>query len=973
LQPEPLADTAGVPERAALLVVDVVDSTALTAHLGHDAAAALWTAHDRSARDLLREWRGREIDKTDGFLLLFGDPADALGYALAYRRAIARLDPPLKARAGLHVGEIELRETPSADIALGAKPLEVDGLAKSIAARVMAAALGGQTLLTADARAALGSTPAALRSHGHWSMKGLEDPIELFEAGDDDAAFAPPPDGDKAWRVVRQGDIWRPLREVRHTLPAERDAFVGRRSALRELAQRFEGGARLVSLTGIGGTGKTRLATRFGWRSLGAFAGGVWFCDLAPARTLEGLLSAVAQGLEVTLAREDPLIQLGHALAGRGRCLVVLDNFEQVVPHAEETLGKWLERAPDACFLVTTRTVLGIAGEETVDLQPLDLEDAKALFVSRAQSVARDAASGADDRAAIEPLVRLLDGLPLAIELAAARVRILSPRALLVRMGERFQLLSAPGARRDRQSTLRATFDWSWDLLSGPDRATLAQLSVFEGGFALAAAEAIVDLSAFDDAPWTMDAVQSLVDKSFVRALGAERFDLLMSVQAYASEHLRTPSRYPGSGPDAQAGAEARHGAWYAAMGPRRATDHRGADLDNLMVACHRAVARGDADVAIGALDGAWSVLRLRGPYAAALDAASSVLALPTLDDLRTARARVVLAQAQAAAGQPAQAEQGFALALAHAQRAGDAAATSRALRGLAALLAGRNEIERAQTTYLGALQHARAAKDPAAETDALNDLGNLASRQGWVSDATAHYGEALELARLSGYRVGEGSVRANLGLMHDDVGHTAVAREHFDAALVIARELGDRSREATLLCNMGLRLLLRDRAVEAQGALQSSVAIARELGYPLLESVGLCNVALVHEALGREEAAHQALDASLALARRIGDHRIEGQVLGYRGRALALRGRAEPARADLEAGLRLLREARDPLSAGILLCCRAEAQALAGQPEQARADLEEASALARECGAAPNSEFGWALARARRTLGLPA
>jgi predicted ATPase/class 3 adenylate cyclase len=962
-----------VLERAALLVIDVVDSTALTARLGHTGAAALWTAHDRSARDLLRKWRGREIDKTDGFLLLFGEAADALGYALAYRRAIARLDPPLKARAGLHVGEITLRETPSTDVALGAKPLEVDGLAKSVAARLMATAVGGQTLLTTEARAALGSTTAAVRSHGHWSIKGLEEPIELFEAGDDEAAFAPPPDGDKAWRVVRQGDIWRPLREVRHTLPAERDAFVGRRSALRELAQRFDDGARLVSLTGIGGTGKTRLATRFGWRSLGEFAGGVWFCDLAPVRTLEGLLSAVAQGLDVALARDDPLVQLSQALAGRGRCLVVLDNFEQVVPHAEDTLGQWLERAPEACFLVTTRVVLGIAGEQTVDLPPLDVDDAKALFVSRAQAVARDIAPSADDRAAIEPLVRMLDGLPLAIELAAARVRILSPRALLVRMGERFQLLSAPGAKRDRQSTLRATFDWSWDLLSAPDRATLAQLSVFEGGFELAAAEAVVDLSAFDDAPWTMDAVQSLVDKSFVRALGADRFGLLVSVQAYAAEHMRKPERFPGSGPEGLAAAEVRHGNWYAAIGPRRATDHRGADLDNLFAACRRAVERGDADVAIGALEGAWAALTLRGPYAAALGAASSVVALSEVDDARAARSRVVLAQVQAAAGQPAQAEESFARALAHARRAGDAAATSRALRGAAGLLARRNELERAQALSLEALQHARAAGDPSAEFDALNGLGNLAWSQGRLGDATSHYGAALELARRSGDRVAEGSVRANLGLMYGDVGNAALATEQVDAALVIARELGDRQREATLLCNIGLRLLLHDRAEEAEGALESSIAIARELGYALLESVALCNLALVHEMLERDDAMHQALDASLTLARRVGDHRIEGQVLGYRGRALAMHGHAAPARADLEAGLQLLREARDPLSAGILLCCRAEAQAIAGQPAQARADLDEASALAREFGAAPSSEFGWALARARRTLGLSA
>ena len=199
----------------ALLLTDLVDSAALAQRLGDEAMARVWTGHDRMARDLLRTWRGREIDKTDGFLLVFAEAADALGCVLAYQRALHALEtamqaalppgdgapPRLHARAGLHVGEVTVRENPAADVALGAKPLEVDGVTQPLAARVMSTALGGQTLITAAAR---------------------------------------------------------------HTLSAEHDAFVGRRSTLQELARRFDGGARLVSLLGIGGCGKSRMATRFG-------------------------------------------------------------------------------------------------------------------------------------------------------------------------------------------------------------------------------------------------------------------------------------------------------------------------------------------------------------------------------------------------------------------------------------------------------------------------------------------------------------------------------------------------------------------------------------------------------------------------------------------------------------------------------------------------------------------------------------
>ena len=147
-------------------------------------------------------------------------------------------------------------------------------------------------------------------------------------------------------------------------MPAERDSFVGRQQLLEVLATKLEGGARLVSVLGMGGVGKTRLVTRFAWTQRVDFPGGVWFCDLSQARAIDSLLFAVAQGLEVPLGKPSPSVQLGQAIAGRGKCLVVLDNFEQVAKYAEETLGRWLERAPLAQFVVTTREVLGIVGEE---------------------------------------------------------------------------------------------------------------------------------------------------------------------------------------------------------------------------------------------------------------------------------------------------------------------------------------------------------------------------------------------------------------------------------------------------------------------------------------------------------------------------------------------------------------------------------------------------------------------------------
>src|SRR5256885_10150496 len=384
--------------------------------------------------------------------------------------------------------------------------------------------------------------------------------MELFEVGEADAPFAPPPDAAKGYRVVREGDVWLPARNIKHSLPAELDSFVGRRESLTELARRLDAGARLVSVLGIGGTGKTRLVMRFGWSWLGDFPGGAWFCDLSQARSTGGIVYAVAEALAVPLGKEEPVAQLGNAIAARGRCLIILDNFEQVSRYAEETLGRWLKRATEARFVVTTREVLGLAGEETLALAPLPAPDAATLFVQRAESAKRDFQPTEEDRAAVDPLVKLLGGLPPAVELAAARVRVMPPRTLLLRMNERFKLLSSMGGRLDRQATLRAVFDWSWDLLSLAEKAALAQLSVFEGGFTLESVEAVLDLSACENAPWPMDALQSLVQKSLVRQVTDNRFDLLVSVQEYAAEQLRTAGRYADSGPAAALAAHVRHG-----------------------------------------------------------------------------------------------------------------------------------------------------------------------------------------------------------------------------------------------------------------------------------------------------------------------------------------------------------------------------------------------------------------------------
>ncbi len=320
-------------DERALLLTDLVDSTRLTESLGDAAAAALWAAHDRVARERLGAWRGREIDKSDGFLLLFESAADALGYALDYHRALAALDSRLRARAGLYVGPVSLRANDTADVARGAKPFELEGVAKPVAARVMALAAGGQTLLTAAARAALGQPAAGVRIEpvGHWQLKGIADPVALHAvAADGDlAALTTPADGDKGWRVVHAAGRWRPVRETPHNLPATPSSFVGRETERADVLGKLRS-ACLVTILGTGGLGKTRLAIEVANEALHDFPDGVGWVELAPLSDGALVGQAIASAFGVAESASTSVVDAIAERLDDRRALLVLDNCEHV-------------------------------------------------------------------------------------------------------------------------------------------------------------------------------------------------------------------------------------------------------------------------------------------------------------------------------------------------------------------------------------------------------------------------------------------------------------------------------------------------------------------------------------------------------------------------------------------------------------------------------------------------------------------
>ena len=929
-----------MPDKLTLLLTDLVDSTRLNEEIGDAAMRELWSAHDSVARGLLRTWQGREVGRSDGLLALFDEPKNAVQFALHYHRAIAQLPVRVQARVGLHQGLVTLRENRHEDTVQGATPFEVDGVALPVAARVMSAALGGQTLTTSSTLSALGNLPVRAQSHGHWRLKGLTDPVELFEIGEPDAPFLPPPDSPKAYRVVLLGRTWTTLQSLPNNLPAERDTFVGRQQPLRSIASAFEGGARLVSVLGMGGIGKTRLALRYARAWLGDYPGGAWFCDLSQARTLDGIVHAVAQGLQVPLGKGDPVTQLGVAIAGRGACLLVLDNFEQVSRHAEECVGQWLERAPSATLLITSREVLGIAGEHAFSLPPLPASEATALFEQRARAACDSYEPDAESQAAVTPLVQLLDGLPLAIELAAARVRVMPPPALLQRMGERFKLLSAKGGRRDRQATLRATIDWSWDLLSEAERSALAQLAVFEGGFALPAAEAVLDLSTLPRAPWPADVLQALVEKSLLRVVPGSRFDLLRSVHDYAVERLAL------QGEGASSACAARHWQHFAGFDEHRAIAERCADIDNLIAACRRASEAGDAAAAVGTLVLSWAALNLIGPLAAIVPMVQRVRSMPGMGDAQHALLDWVDGKAQYRLGHGVQALAAFQNGLAAAERVADPALLSRlhcAIAGPLSRLPARAEDAHRHLNL--ALELAEATQDRELLYWALNALGNFCFEASLLDEAELRFGAALVHARRLGHRRWIGGLLGNLGLVCHFQRRPAKAIAYYREALQIAQDIGDRQWAGNTHSNLGLLLHEEGDHGQARQHLESALSSARDQGHTRLESTVLCNLGLVALAQAQAAPACAQFDAAAELAAELGDHRLEAECRRYLARAFGLLLRFDEARAALEASRRLGVDPQNALALALAYCELAGVETHAGKLAEAGREL----GLARE------------------------
>jgi predicted ATPase len=694
-------------------------------------------------RDAFGRHFGVEVDtEGDAFFVAFPRASDALAAAAEAQRAL--IDTPVKVRMGLHTGEPLVTEE-------GYVGIDVHR-----AARVMAAAHGGQILVSQPTRDLLGNQ-FVLRDLGEHRLKGLESAERLYQLGEGE---------------------FPPLKSLyRATLPVPGTPFIGRERELADVVALLQqDNVRLLTLAGPGGTGKTRLAIEAAAAASERYPDGVFWVGLAPLRDAALVVPAMTQVVGATG-------DLAAHIADR-RLLLLLDNFEHVTDAAPQ-ISHLIGSCPRLEVLATSREVLQLGGEHAYAVPTLTAGDARKLFCARASAMGDEV----DDPEVVEELCVRLDHLPLAIELAAARARLLSPAELLDRLGQRLDLLKGARDADPRQQTLRATVAWSFELLTAPEKALFGRLAVFAGGCTLDAAEAVCDAD--------LGSLASLVDKSLIRR-SADRFSMLETIRQFAQERLAEQ--------DDVRDLQHRHALHYLALAERAEPDLRGPaqrswlkrlelDHDNLRAAVSWSEEAGAAEVGLRLAAALWRFWRVHH-----LSEGSRVLeTLLKMDETGppSLRTRVLLGASRLAMD-----EGDLERTVARAKEALTAARASGAARELAAatenlglMMMVTGSTASALALLEDSIARFRALGDPVGTADALNNLANALLAAGDTAKAVEFGMEALALQRDAGNALGMAFILNTLGYVALQDGELELSRSRLEESLVLFQELGDLSR----------------------------------------------------------------------------------------------------------------------------------------------------------------------------------
>jgi predicted ATPase/class 3 adenylate cyclase len=719
------------------LIADVEGSTRLLRQLGAENYARALAEHRRVVREAYAANEGVEVDtQGDAFFVAFPTAAGALAAAAEITKELAA--GPIQVRIGLHTGT----------------PIVTDegyvGDDVHLAARVAASGHGGQVLVSA-ATAALVPQSSFLLDLGEHRLKDIEGAVAIFQLGD---------------------GLFPPLRTISNTnLPRPASSFVGRERELEDVLARVESGTRLLTLTGPGGSGKTRLALEAGASLVPDYKAGVFWVGLAALRDPSLVVETISQ----TIGAKDGLAD--HI--GDRELLVLLDNLEQVIAAAPE-LSTLLSACPHLQLIATSRELLRVQGEIEFAVPPLAEPEAVALFCERAQAEPSDQ---------IAELCARLDSLPLAVELAAARAKAVSPAQMLERLSQRLDLLKGGRDADPRQQTLRTTIEWSYDLLSDDEKELFRRLSVFAGGCTLEAAEVVVGA--------TLDTLQSLVEKSLLR-FSNERYSMLETIRQFAAERLDARESEAVRRQHrayfvalAEANAQKLHTAEESAVSARLALDYA-----NVRAAVSYALDAGEPDD-VGRLLGAlYPLLISHGHPAEALGWVEATLAArDRLSDRALAETLVgggELARFGGDLGRAIELKEELASVEGDVQRPSWRAAT----------LADLAEIALDQGDFAAARRYAEQSAAAGAEARAALSFAELALRAGDLEAA-----ESNGLAALGRFDAGSFNHACGLEILGETArraGDDARARDRFGGALRSFAELSDGGGIADCLDGLG-------------------------------------------------------------------------------------------------------------------------------------------------------------------------
>ena len=804
-----------------------------------EAMAEASARHNLLVREQFEAAGGRPF-KTVGeaFRVVFDDPQAALTAAVAVQWAVgAEPWPPgssIRVRVALHSGDCVERDGDY----VGPVVNRVGGL--------LAVAHGGQILVSGAAYELLADRlqgGIGLRDLGAHQLKDLGRAERVFQVTGPGLA-----------------EKFGPLRSLddpalRHNLPAQATTFVGRAAELAELRSLLAGRSRLVSIVGPGGIGKSRLALQVAADALTGDGDGVWLVELAPVTDPELVARTVAAVLEVREEFGRPLLDTLVEAVGDRHLLVVLDNAEHVLGAAAKLAEALVRFCPRVSLLVTSREPLGISGEHVFRVPPLPVPPADLaapsrlaafesvqLFTEHAAMRRQGFALDDENAAAVAAVCARLDGIPLALELAAARLSSLSVSEISARLDQRLQLLTA-GSRTalPRHRTLRALIDWSYDLLNPEERIVLDRLSVFAGGWNLEAAEAIA--APGDEEDWRMlDHLSALVDKSLVQAdetRGSTRYRLLDTIRHYAAEHLA-------SRPGAELGeTRSAHRDHYLALVETAATHLRGpheaawldrleVEFDNIRAALSFSVADpGTAEPGLRLAAGLRWFCNMRGHGGEVLAALKVLLERPDagMPTLTRARALTVSCHLLNHFGDDSAIPSLAGEAISIGRGLGDTAITADAISQLCWFRFERGDLPAARTHIDEGVALARTSHDPRLIADLLGRRAVFEGEAGDLDAAVADNEEALSLSRVAGdsYRIA--LTLANLGIYELAAGATEAARRHLQEASTLADNLGYPNMSVGLRQNLGLVDLIDGNPRDARRHFLNSLEMARTTG----------------------------------------------------------------------------------------------------------------------------------------------